>query len=206
MDTQMEQVTIDTKSIQLQSEELKAEVKRLHERLDGLGKAFVQQKQSIEATSPLLLETLNRLENLDTKVTPASLRMITPSCSESIKEITLALSKAQVQFKPVRSSGTANGKIYATFDDLFDSTKEALSVQGLKLTALLETNEFGEYMLCMKLTHASGEWFQSRALLNEDKCNARNGSLHQQIATAEQYLKRIMYRTMLCIPDKSNED
>ncbi len=87
------------------------------------------------------------------------------SKSESIKEITTALTKAQIAFKPIKRTekvdyATQSGRKkynYAPLSEIIEATKQALSDNGLAITQSTKLVE-GNVILETLLSHSSGEW------------------------------------------------
>lgn len=229
MDSQQiqdESLIIELKALQVQNNDLKNLLNGLSSRLDGMAKLMgthtkeidvlknqtkeiINVKDMLTLINPLVSETASRLEKVEDKIRPQDKRVMLSNTSETIGKIAEALAKAKKEFKPIVPTGEKQGesKKYTIFDDLFTATVEALEKNNLTLDCMIDTNEDYEYCITMILSHSSGEFFRCRALLNESKViGLAAKSLHQSIATAEQYLKKVMYRSMLCMPDKAGEE
>jgi len=166
-------------------------ITKLNERLNGMGK--------------LMLESNARMEQAiaDANNKPI-IRLTFPNKSETIGKIAAALSKAQREIGGVSGSGTANRGSFTTLEDMEEAASPVLDKYELSVSCQLSTNELGEFILVMVLGHSSGEWFESRALLREEDAS-QSLPLHQKIGSAEKYLKRYMYRAMLCLADNSKD-
>ncbi len=85
--------------------------------------------------------------------------------SESIKEITTALCKAQMAFKPIKRTervgyDTTKGRKqynYAPLNEVIEATKQALADNGLAVTQSTYL-QGGNTILETLLSHSSGEW------------------------------------------------
>ncbi len=85
--------------------------------------------------------------------------------SESIKEITAALAKAQLAFLPIKKIEkvdymTTKGRIrysYAPLSEVIEATRKALSDNGLAITQSTILRD-GGIILETLLSHSSGEW------------------------------------------------
>ncbi len=85
--------------------------------------------------------------------------------SDSIKDLTAALAKAQLAFKPIKRTekvdyATTGGRkkyTYAPLDEIIEAAKEALSTNGLVITQSTYL-QAGNTILETLLLHSSGEW------------------------------------------------
>ncbi len=88
--------------------------------------------------------------------------------SDSIKELTAALAKAQIAFKPIKRTekvgyDTTKGRKqynYAPLIEVIEATKHALSDNGLAVTQSPHISD-GNTILETLLSHSSGEWISS---------------------------------------------
>lgn len=185
----MPEETNELEVLKLQLAELKESFGKLNERFSGLGKA--------------VLDNFNRISSMVELATkpapePVKIRAVYPNHSETIGKITLALSQAKPEINDIKPTGVANRGNYATFDDMMEVIDPVLKKYELSVEGFLETNELGEFVAILMLSHSSGEWFKSRALLYENKVTTTN-IFHQQIGSAESYHLRNMLRAMFCL-------
>ncbi len=124
--------------------------------------------------------------------------------SDSIKEISGALAKAQAEFQtPKRTKEamvTATRKYkYADLQDVYDSVREPLAKNGLAITHL--TQEFaGQVELVTMLVHESGEFFRS---IYPVKARAERP---QEMGSAMTYARRYTVSALLGIASEEDDD
>ncbi len=127
--------------------------------------------------------------------------------SESIKEITTALSKAQVVFKPIKRTekvdyATSAGRKkynYAPLDEVIEATREALSANGLAITQTTKLLD-GNTILETLLSHSSGEWLSGELYVGkQDQAPQAEGS-------ALTYKRRYGISAMLCVASEDDDD
>jgi hypothetical protein len=84
--------------------------------------------------------------------------------SESIKELALALSKAQGLFDHAKKdvSNDFFKKNYADLASVIDAAKKPLSDNGLSIVQLVDTDQDGSVSLETILMHISGEWISGK--------------------------------------------
>ena len=82
--------------------------------------------------------------------------------SESVKELAVALTKAQGEFEAVSKDATNPffKSRYATLDNIIDTLRPTLSKHGLAIIQGNEPTENGVTITTM-LVHTSGEWVMS---------------------------------------------
>lgn len=85
--------------------------------------------------------------------------------SEQINELVTALSKAQMEFKPVKKDQEAKGKSfsyhYADLATVLEAVREPLSKNGLCLMHTTEWTEGGAFVLIGRLVHISGQFISA---------------------------------------------
>lgn len=84
--------------------------------------------------------------------------------SESIKELAIALNKAQVTLQ-VAKKGSENPFFHSKYADLlsiWDACREALTSNGLSISQIADTGPEGKAVLETVLMHISGEWIKGR--------------------------------------------
>lgn len=185
-------INTDIKSLQLECEEIRNSIAKLHERLNGMGKLMLESNTSM-------------IQILDMAKQPPKSHLVAPHCSESTGKIAAALSKAQREFGGISGSGAANRGTFTTLEDMEEITTPILEKYELSVTPMLIYNEHGDFVQVMRLNHSSGEWFESRLILNEEAIPGNGLTLHQKVGAAEKYLKRYMYRNILCLADNAKD-
>jgi len=127
--------------------------------------------------------------------------------SESIKDITAALAKAQINFKPIKRTEmvdyitTAGRKkySYAPLSEIIDATKQALSDNGL---AIMQTTKLVEGCTILEtiLSHSSGEWMSGELYVGkQDQPPQSEGS-------ALTYKRRYGMSAILCVASEDDDD
>jgi len=188
----------ELKTLTLQYNEVQNAITKLHDRFNGMGKVVIESKES-------WLKLNARLEQIIAEAAQKPvIRLTFPNKSATIGKIAAALSNAQQEIGGISASGTANRGLFTTMEDMEEVCAPILKAYELAVSCQLITNELGEFVLIMTLSHSSGEWFESRALIREDQASS-SLPFHQKIGYAEKYFKRYMYRTMLCLADNSKD-
>lgn len=125
--------------------------------------------------------------------------------SESIKELTAALAKAQGQFPAVPKTGrnTFLNSSYVTLDDIIAAIRGPLSQNGIAWTQPL-TGNGGEFMLETLLLHESGEWMSCSAPIHTHTAKGLNAL--QLFGVALTYMRRYMLTAMLGINAEEDTD
>lgn len=109
--------------------------------------------------------------------------------SESIKNLAIALNKAQGQFDHAKKE-SVNGHFKSKYADLasvIDAAKKPLAENGL---AVIQTTDFDEVIgtyLVTTLVHVSGEWISGRYPLNPIKNDP------QAMGSSVTYARRYMF-------------
>lgn len=109
----------------------------------------------------------------------AQIKQLLPSkdaySSSEQKNLFSALSKAQGQYKRVgynRQNPYFKAN-YADLDAIMESVRPALATNGLAFVQQIRINEDGQTILHSILTHASGEWMESRVRIVPAKNDAQ---------------------------------
>ncbi len=127
--------------------------------------------------------------------------------SESIKEITIALTKAQLAFKPIKRIGKVDYQIaggrkkysYAPLSEVIEATKQALADNGLAVTQATKFLD-GNTILETLLSHVSGEWLSGELYVGkQDQPPQSEGS-------ALTYKRRYGISAMLCVASEDDDD
>jgi len=121
--------------------------------------------------------------------------------SDSIKELTAALSKAQSEFKPVvkNANNPFFKSTYATLDAVIDATKEALTKNGLAVIQGNEPTETGVIVTTF-LSHSSGEWIESQLAMPVTKPDP------QGYGSAITYGRRYALSAILNVASEEDDD
>ncbi len=127
--------------------------------------------------------------------------------SESIKELTSALAKSQIAFKPIKKTEkvdyqTTGGRKkynYAPLSEVIEATRQALSDNGLAITQSTTLVE-GNTILETLLSHSSGEWRLGELYVGkQDQSPQSEGS-------ALTYKRRYGMSAMLCVASEDDDD
>jgi hypothetical protein len=173
---------------------LEINLNKLNERFNGMGKVVKVVMESNARMEQAIAEANNK----------PVLRQLFPNASPTTGKIAAALSNAQQEIGGIAGSGSANRGSFTTLEDMEEACAPILKKYELSVGCMLITNELGEFVLVMRLGHSSDEWYESRALIREDEAGS-SLPYHQKIGYAEKYMKRYMYRTMLCLADNSKD-
>lgn len=127
--------------------------------------------------------------------------------SESIKEITAALAKAQLAFLPIKKTekvdyATTGGRKkynYAPLVEVIEATKKALSDNGLAVTQPTYIQN-GNIILETLLSHISGEWLSGELYVG--KCDQPPQSEGSSLT----YKRRYGMSAILCVSSEEDDD
>ncbi len=128
--------------------------------------------------------------------------------SESIKEITAALAKAQVAFKPIKKTekvdfttkaGGRKKYNYAPLDEVIEATKAALSANSLAITQLTYV-QGDSIVLETLLLHSSGEWLSSELYVG------KKDQAPQDEGSALTYKRRYGMSAILGVASEEDDD
>ncbi len=121
--------------------------------------------------------------------------------TEDIKELVVALSKAQGKMEPAKLNKTNSHfkNKYADFNSIIECCRQPLSENGLSVMQYCEmTNE--KLFLVTMLVHISGQWIKSLFPLNPRNMDS------QSIGSAMTYAKRYSLSAMLGIVSDEEDD
>lgn len=121
--------------------------------------------------------------------------------STSIKDIALALSKAQAEF-PAISKDAKNPFFksnYATLDKVIETVKPILAKHGLAISQGNEATESGLIVTTI-LMHISGEWIRSELSMPVVKNDP------QGFGSTQSYGRRYSYASILGLATESDDD
>lgn len=180
-------IGLKTDVLKQQTEEIKANQIKMNESFMRMG-AFVKDEfQKIKA----------QLEH------PQRTCTLMPNKSEELGDLSKAMAQAKAEIGSISKRGVANRGKFASLDDMFEVCDPIMAKFELSTTFGINTNEYGEFVLTMILSHSSGQWIENRALLKEDRRPLQN-DYHQALGAAEKYLRRYMYRAMLNLSENSD--
>ena len=126
--------------------------------------------------------------------------------SESIKELTAALAKAQGEFDAVSKTGHNPflKNTYATLDDIIGAIRGPLSKHGIAFMQPLTGNGEG-FVLETVLMHESGEWLSCAANVPSNAGSKGTNEL-QSFGGALTYMRRYMLSALLGINAEEDTD
>ena len=121
--------------------------------------------------------------------------------SQSIAEITKALCKAKLSFKPILKTSTNPffKSKYAPLENVFDATNKALSDNGIVLTQFDEYRD-GRVAVTTMLSHVSGEWVRGTTELTPVK------GTPQDYGSAFTYARRYSAESILGVATEDDDD
>lgn len=127
--------------------------------------------------------------------------------SESIKELTAALAKAQLAFKHIKRTekvgyDTKSGRKqynYAPLSEVIEATKQGLSDNGL---AIMQFTKFAGENIVLEtlLSHSSGEWLSGELYVGKQDQHP------QSEGAALTYKRRYGISAILCIASEDDDD
>lgn len=123
--------------------------------------------------------------------------------SESIKEISKALSVVQGKIPNVKKSNAGHGYKYADLGDCLELIKKPLLESELALTQILSITEDGSPILVTMLIHSSGEWLKSVFPLKPQGSKMTNDM--QALGSGITYLRRYALCSMLGIAQEDDD-
>jgi hypothetical protein len=122
-------------------------------------------------------------------------------CSESIKELATALSKAQGELdKAKKSSKNPHFRsTYASLEEVIDACREALSSNGLSVVQSVGSAEDFHPTLTTVLLHSSGEYLENTVRLPVTKPGP------QELGSCLTYLKRYSLAALVGVADSDDD-
>lgn len=126
------------------------------------------------------------------------------SKSDKLDELTIALSKAQAEYKPIVNlrDNAYSDIAYASLQDVIDATRPALTKNNLAVTQVLfDYAEDACQILHTQLLHSSGQFIDSQMIVKP------NGNDPIAITSYINWLKRIAYSALVgCAIPKEDDD
>lgn len=128
--------------------------------------------------------------------------------SQAINHIAEALAKAQGEMGNPRSEATnAFQKYnYAKADDFLNTIRGPLSKNGISFNMGVETNEHGEMLLSLLLTHSSGQWMKYAMPLRSDLEPGKGMSADQLWGSHLTYRKKSLLSIVFGIHGSEDDD
>lgn len=129
--------------------------------------------------------------------------------TESIKELAVALAKAQSEIEPAPMSGVnpffknerhPKGSPYSTLGDIFSVIRKPLADHGLALIQSVEILDVTQIVLKTTLIHASGQTWSSTYPVNPVKTDP------QSLGSALSYARRYSIATLLGVVSDEDDD
>lgn len=153
-------------------------IDKINERLDKMGMAFVDIKNTVNPVQPKRY-------------------FVAPHCSDQTNEIDTAHSLALNELKNVERLATANRSTYAKVEHCCEYLNPLLAKFNLSIKQIVKFNEYGEDILVTRLSHNSGQWYESIAILKIEKTGSQ--SPNQQFGTSVTYMRRYAVMAILGI-------
>lgn len=151
---------------------------KINERLDKMGQAFLDLRQHFNP--------------------PQEKRyFVSPHASSDTAQIDAAHALSLSELRNVARSATANRSTYAKVEHCCEYINPLLAKFDLSIKQILSYNEYGEDILITRLSHKSGEWYESVTLLKMDKVGSQ--SSNQQFGSSITYMRRYALLAILGI-------
>lgn len=189
---------------------MESEIVKINQRLDKMGQlflelrdAFVTSNGSMETEIVKINQSLNKTGQLflelreSVAATPEKRYFVAPHASDTTDQLDTAHAASLVELKNVGRLATANRNMYAKIEHCCEYLNPILSKFDLAVTQILSYNEYGNDVLITRLSHKSGQWYESRAILKMDKTGAQ--SLNQQLGSSITYMRRYALLAILGI-------
>ena len=112
--------------------------------------------------------------------------------SEDIVEIATAFATAQGEFGPITKSSQGYNYKYATLEIVLDTIRPTLNKFGLSIRQFTDEN----HILYTRLTHSSGQWFESRIKMRESEGEGKR-SAEQAYGSLQTYMRRYQLLALL---------
>lgn len=116
--------------------------------------------------------------------------------SGSTDQIDTAHSLAFNELRNVPKSATANRSTYAKVEHCTEYLNPVLAKFDLSVKQILSYNEFGEDVLITRLSHKSGQWYESCSMLKVEKTGQ---SPNQVFGSGVTYMRRYALLAILGI-------
>lgn len=153
-----------------------------------------------------ILEAMAKLSAQVSKLTdmPAEKapKIVAPARSESVKDLSAALAKAQAEFKiaGLKKENPFFKSRYADLAEIIKVSRPALSKNGLSVTQQVIQNEEGANILHTTLFHSSGQWIESRMRIVPPKADV------QSLGSYMTYIRRYSYASLVGVVASDEDD
>lgn len=151
-----------------------------------------------------LLEMLNKLSTKVDKVIALSLPASAENAYRSLelKELFAALAKAQSEmgYASLNKTNAYFDTRYADIVAVIKASRPSLTKNGLAVTQEIKLTEDGQSILHTLLTHASGQWMESRARILPPKNDIQ--TMHSYISD----LKKLCYSSLVGVAVEGEDD
>ncbi len=174
------------KDLKKQSTYLVDSLDKLTERFNGMGRTFMNSFKEIQ-------EEVRSASKLST---PSF--TVEPQCSPETGEIAKAMANAKADIKNIGKSGEIKGRGgYSKLEDLLEAIMPVLKLHELDASFWIFTNEYEKFVIKLRVSHSSGQWYATSALLREEESSSQ--VFHQKINSAETYMMRTMLKGMFSL-------
>lgn len=117
-------------------------------------------------------------------------------CSDQTAELDAAHARALTELRNVPKAAQANRSTYAKVEHCTDYINPVLAKFELSIKQILSNNEFGEDILITRLSHKSGQWYESCSILKPEKTGQ---SPNQIFGSSVTYMRRYAMLAILGI-------
>ncbi len=148
---------------------MELEFNKINERLDKMAAAFNDLKQHV-----IPLEKKRYF--------------VAPHASDETDQIDTAHALALSVLTNVTKEAQSNRNSYAKIEHCCEALNPILSKFDLSVKQIPSYNEYGEDILITRLSHKSGQWYESMLLLRLDKSNTQ--SMNQTVGSSITYMRR----------------
>src|SRR6266850_4667884 len=148
-----------------------------------------------------LIEAINQIKQ-DIRVMGKIDSNYPPSRSSDIKDLAIALAKAQGEM-PIAGLNKQNPYFksrYADLTSVVTAARPALAKHGLSVVQNILRNDEGQSVLHTILLHSSGQFIESRMLINPPKPDI------QTVSSFTTYLKRMAYASLVGVVTGEEDD
>jgi hypothetical protein len=122
---------------------------RINDRFNKMGSAFMELKAAVAI--------------------PERRYFVRPHCSEQTDQLDSAHILSLTELRNVPKSAQANRSTYAKVEHCTEYLNPILAKFELCIKQLLVYNEFGDDILITRLSHKSGQWYESCTMLKPEK-------------------------------------
>ncbi|CDK30160.1 ERF family protein [Candidatus Babela massiliensis] len=159
-------------------------------------------KEILESGIKQILESILDIKKYIISLYNKTQASSTPNRSENLNELFTALAKAQGEMK-IANELCENPYFkskYANLAEIVKASRPALSKNGLSVIQQILSDDEGRMLLCTILSHASGQWIESRVRIIPPKNDV------QSIGSYMTYLKRYSYASIVGVVTSDEDD